>query len=615
MWLGYQGKNRMVGYIQELISYNSYQLSNRTPIASNITTHYTTGSDTDYQAFITATGITQPTQSAALETLVSDLKSYGLWSKMKAVYPMITDKYNLYSNTENLSTGWLTTNSSVTASNVAGPFTSSLVANRLNDSISSPVTLTVINNGFNYEFDGIVGTFPTLSLQEGKTYNFDVQGVSSSHPFALRLSDGNTTAVPGTTNNDPVAGRWGTDGNPNPITYTVPIGAPSIVYQCTSHASMIGVIQTVENSDQHYIYQTVQLQSGSAYVMSTHARWNGCDYIVLNPDGNSKTWFDIRNGFVSSSLGTVATASITRVSGSASNPSGSWYRCAMVFTSSVSAPYNTSIQLAETNESLTYGSLTGLSGSFLWGAQFEPGSFISPYVSNTTNNAFTTSSIFDQMKFNLKDPRDLNAAGRLVAYGTCSFGYSGIKTGPVGSRSFLTTNYTSSTIENTHFSIYRTDEPIVNGGGRTDIGITSGNATSGIDAAINIQASSTNVAGGLTARFQNPSVTVGTRKANMYIISRVPNPIATSGSYSKLYRANTLLSTYDGPLGIQNLTGNRQILIGALDFYGGLVILNGTQTNGTYPFATIGDGLTDYEAKALYWIVQKYQTTLGRQVY
>ena len=30
---------------------------------------------------------------------------------------------------------------------------------------------------------------------------------------------------------------------------------------------------------------------------------------------------------------------------------------------------------------------------------------------------------------------------------------------------------------------------------------------------------------------------------------------------------------------------------------------------------TIGDGLTDYEAKALYWIVQKFQTTLGRQVY
>ena len=37
--------------------------------------------------------------------------------------------------------------------------------------------------------------------------------------------------------------------------------------------------------------------------------------------------------------------------------------------------------------------------------------------------------------------------------------------------------------------------------------------------------------------------------------------------------------------------------------------------NHTYAFSTIGDGLTDYEAKALYWIVQKFQTTLGRQVY
>jgi hypothetical protein len=32
-------------------------------------------------------------------------------------------------------------------------------------------------------------------------------------------------------------------------------------------------------------------------------------------------------------------------------------------------------------------------------------------------------------------------------------------------------------------------------------------------------------------------------------------------------------------------------------------------------FDFISEGLTDYEAKALYWIVQKYQTTLGRQVY
>lgn len=52
------------------------------------------------QAFITAAGITDSTQQAAITQLVSDLKSYNLWDKMKAVYPFVggtatTHKYNL----------------------------------------------------------------------------------------------------------------------------------------------------------------------------------------------------------------------------------------------------------------------------------------------------------------------------------------------------------------------------------------------------------------------------------------------------------------------------------------------------------------------------------------
>ena len=58
------------------------------------------GVDSDAQAFITATGITDTTQKSAINTLVLDLKSYGLWSKMNALYPMVggtatTHKYNL----------------------------------------------------------------------------------------------------------------------------------------------------------------------------------------------------------------------------------------------------------------------------------------------------------------------------------------------------------------------------------------------------------------------------------------------------------------------------------------------------------------------------------------
>ena len=56
--------------------------------------------DPDAQAFITAAAITDPTQQAAINTLVVDLKGYNVWSKMKALYPMVggtatTMKWNL----------------------------------------------------------------------------------------------------------------------------------------------------------------------------------------------------------------------------------------------------------------------------------------------------------------------------------------------------------------------------------------------------------------------------------------------------------------------------------------------------------------------------------------
>ncbi|MFY8170448.1 MAG: hypothetical protein ACOVK2_04955 [Candidatus Fonsibacter sp.] len=58
------------------------------------------GFDPDAQAFITAAAITNPTQQAAINTLVVDLKGYSIWTKMKALYPFVggtatTHKFNL----------------------------------------------------------------------------------------------------------------------------------------------------------------------------------------------------------------------------------------------------------------------------------------------------------------------------------------------------------------------------------------------------------------------------------------------------------------------------------------------------------------------------------------
>ena len=58
------------------------------------------GFDPDAQAFITAAAITDPTQQSAINTLVTDLKGYSLWTKFKAIYPIVggaaaSHKFNL----------------------------------------------------------------------------------------------------------------------------------------------------------------------------------------------------------------------------------------------------------------------------------------------------------------------------------------------------------------------------------------------------------------------------------------------------------------------------------------------------------------------------------------
>jgi hypothetical protein len=59
---------------------NSIRLATGTPVPTV---------DPDAQAFITAAAITDPTQQAAINTLVVDLKGYGVWTKMKALYPFV----------------------------------------------------------------------------------------------------------------------------------------------------------------------------------------------------------------------------------------------------------------------------------------------------------------------------------------------------------------------------------------------------------------------------------------------------------------------------------------------------------------------------------------------
>jgi len=89
------------GSHQELIIYNTNKLSSLSLINSNINSYYSIYQvDSDAQAFITASGITDGVQVSAIITLVTALKTAGIWAKMRAIYPFVggnatSHKFNL----------------------------------------------------------------------------------------------------------------------------------------------------------------------------------------------------------------------------------------------------------------------------------------------------------------------------------------------------------------------------------------------------------------------------------------------------------------------------------------------------------------------------------------
>jgi hypothetical protein len=69
-------------------------------MSSNSNSISVIGYDPSAYAFFQATGITDPAIKDAVDILVTDLKGYGIWDKMKAIYPFVggtptTHKFNL----------------------------------------------------------------------------------------------------------------------------------------------------------------------------------------------------------------------------------------------------------------------------------------------------------------------------------------------------------------------------------------------------------------------------------------------------------------------------------------------------------------------------------------
>lgn len=96
------------------------------------------------------------------------------------------------------------------------------------------------------------GNNPDMYFERGKTYVINNSSYSS-HPLAIRVSDGGSAYTSGVSGASTVK-----------VTFTVPMDAPdSLVYQCTSHAAMVGNIYVTGKAIKGYAIEVVASLPGS----------------------------------------------------------------------------------------------------------------------------------------------------------------------------------------------------------------------------------------------------------------------------------------------------------------------------------------------------------------
>jgi len=201
-------------------------------------------------------------------------------------------------------------------------------------------------------------------------------------------------------------------------------------------------------------------------------------------------------------------------------------------------------------------------------------------------------------KWNLKDPRDLDAAYRLVFYGGWTHGSNGAL--PNGTTGYADTKIIPSSSLNglNHLSYYSRSNNIT----APMMGIQDDSVSP--QTQMYIEANKTTDYYSLCNTSGNNITKSSTSTLGLYLVSR------TTSNLLKAYKNGAVegSSTASSILALSN----KPIYLGAFNYW------YFTQTigygNKEIAFSSVGDGLTDTEAANFYTAVQAYQTTLNRQV-
>lgn len=197
-------------------------------------------------------------------------------------------------------------------------------------------------------------------------------------------------------------------------------------------------------------------------------------------------------------------------------------------------------------------------------------------------------------KFNLKDPRDLDAAFRLVFSGGWTHSATGAL--PNGTNAYADTKLNASTVLTTpsHLTYY-TRTNANTGTDQIDIGVTN------FWLSLWYKGSGFN---NMLGRNQSSSVLLD---GGVVTDSRGFGNITKIGTNAKIFKNATQIASATDTT---NTYTNNFIFVGCLSFVGTPAFY----TNRECSFSSIGDGLTDTDATNLYTLVQAFQTSLSRQL-
>ena len=526
--------------------------------------------DADAQAFIAAAGITDLTQASAINTLVVQLKAYGIWSKMKALYPMVggtaaKHRFNLKDPRPvdaafylDFNGGWSHSSTGAKPDGINGYANTKMnLFTTVGGSSISHSTYVRLNT-----FKGCFGGVYSPVLMNSAWYDSLVvlQSISNT---SVKTFMGNT----------------GGEG----LTGTVTALGGMVMgnrYSSTTVFTLKKDASTISTSASFSVrnFPTIPYYIG-AYNENGAAKLFDSNEIAFYHIGDGMTDIEATNFYnavqtFQTTLGRNIGTGITAVSDSS----------AVSFIATVG--------ITDATQKIAINTLvTDLKATGVWTKMKA----IYPFVGGSATTH----------KWNLKDPRDANDAYRLVFGGGMTHTSSGAI--PNGSNAYADTFFAGSTFANNsqHVSFYS----ITNQASSLTVEVGAIEASTGIPG--------TSLALSSTAWNSGTPNYYITRLSGGGYASYGLTPLSNTKGFAMISRTNlNNVNAYWNGLSYGQTsqsyikhTNNislfaRRYNVGGMEAY----------SSKTSAFASIGDGLTDAEALSLYTAVQKYQTILGRQV-